>query len=105
MIPTPEVLMIRASLLVGASILDAGDRIAAWCGLDVSARWGMSPFAGHPADPVWGAVNVRMFLEHGQECSIPQVGEQHLREPLGGLHQGARVSALGVHPDDVGAEQ
>lgn len=72
LIPAPEVLMIRAGLLVGASILDAGDRIAAWFGLDVSGRWGMSPFAGHPTDPVWGAVNVRMFLEPGQECSIPQ---------------------------------
>ncbi len=32
----------------------------------------MSPFAGHATDPVWGAVNVRTFLEPGQECSALQ---------------------------------
>lgn len=54
----PDVLMTRAGLLVGTDILDAGDALTAWCGLGVSRRWGMSPFAGHATDPVWAAVNV-----------------------------------------------
>lgn len=71
-IPVPDVLMTRAGLLVGAGVLDACDAIAAWCGLDTSARWGMSPFAGRSTDPVWSAVNLHTFLEPGQKYSIPQ---------------------------------
>ncbi|MGH3695277.1 MAG: aldo/keto reductase [Pseudonocardiaceae bacterium] len=71
-IPAPDVLMCRAGLLVSADVLDAGDTIATLCGLDVSARWGMSPFAGQATDPVWTTVNVRAFLEAGQECSTLQ---------------------------------
>lgn len=68
-IPVPDVLMARAGLLVGADILDAGDALAAWCGLGARDRWGMSPFAGRATDPVWAAVNVRAFLDADQECS------------------------------------
>lgn len=71
-IPVPDVLMSRAGLLVSADILDASDTIATWCSLDANLRWGMSPFAGHAADPVWTKVNVRTFLEAGQECSVLQ---------------------------------
>ncbi len=71
-IPTPDVLMSRAGLLVSADILDTCDALAARWDLDVSARWGMSPFAGHATDPVWAAVNVRAFLEARQECSALQ---------------------------------
>lgn len=71
-IPVPDVLMSRAGLRVSADILDASDTIATWCDLEVNARWGMSPFAGHAADPVWAKVNVHTFLEAGQECSVLQ---------------------------------
>jgi aryl-alcohol dehydrogenase-like predicted oxidoreductase len=71
-IPAPDVLMTRAGLLVGVKTLDAVDAIAAWWGLDVSRRWGMSPFAGHARDPVWATVNASAFLETGQECSTLQ---------------------------------
>jgi pyridoxine 4-dehydrogenase len=55
-IPAPDVLMSRTGLLVSADLLDVGDTIATWCGLDVRARWGMSPFTGHATDPVWATV-------------------------------------------------
>ncbi|MGH3888713.1 MAG: aldo/keto reductase [Pseudonocardiaceae bacterium] len=71
-IPTPDVLMSRAGLLVSADILDTCDTLAARWDLDVSARWGMSPFAGHATDPVWATVNVHAFLEAREECSALQ---------------------------------
>lgn len=71
-IPAPDVLMTRAGLLVGSDILDAGDALAARWDLDMSARWGMSPFGGYATDQVWATVNVRTFLDAGQECSTLQ---------------------------------
>lgn len=71
-IPTPDVLMSRAGLLVNADILDTCDALAARWDLDVSARWGMSPFAGRATDLVWAIVNVHVFLEAHQKCSAVQ---------------------------------
>ncbi|HWR49331.1 MAG TPA: hypothetical protein VN327_17235 [Pseudonocardiaceae bacterium] len=109
-IPAPDVLMSRVGLLVGEDILDADDVLAARWDLDVSARWGMSPFAGHAADPVWATVNVRAFLEAGQECSALQAAFRAAYElpPVSRIAVGTNridhlrdlVTALRLHADN-----
>lgn len=58
--PRPDVLMLRAGLLVGAEILHAVEELASrFAPPDV---WGMSPFAGSTSDPVWARFDPRLFL-------------------------------------------
>ncbi|MFE2426957.1 aldo/keto reductase [Streptomyces sp. NPDC059373] len=103
--PKPSVLMIRAGLLVGANILDAGESLATHWGLSRDALWGMSPFGGSARDPVWDRIDPRVFLrDGGGELShtqaafrvaygLPQVDTlavgtddaDHLRELIGAL--------------------
>lgn len=59
----PPVLMRRAGLLVPAEVLHAGERLATHWGVPASGRWGMSPFAGGTAAPLWNTVAVRAFLD------------------------------------------
>ncbi|MGH3686881.1 MAG: aldo/keto reductase [Pseudonocardiaceae bacterium] len=92
-IPVPDVLMTRAGLLVSADILDAADALTAWWGLDVSTRWGMSPFAGHAADPVWAAVNIGAFLDSDQQCS-------HLQAAFRVAYELPPVSRIATVPGD-----
>lgn len=58
----PEVLMVRAGLLVPAGVLAAAEQLADRFAVRAENRWGMSPFAGRGTDPVWEAVNTRAFL-------------------------------------------
>lgn len=59
--PRPDVLMARAGLTVSTTVLDAAETlIAQW---KPNARWGMSPFAGETADPVWQTFDPRIFLQ------------------------------------------
>ena len=51
----PDVLMVRAGLTVPAGDLDAAEQLAVR--LQPTRLWGMAPFGGHAADPVWSAVN------------------------------------------------
>lgn len=60
--PRPSVLMVRAGLLAGIATLDAADALARQWNLSRDAVWGMSPFGGNTHDPVWEAVDPRMFL-------------------------------------------
>lgn len=72
-VPTPSVLMIRAGLLVGIDSLDAADTLADRWNLPTLRRWGMSPFGGSTRDPIWKAVNPRVFLqESGRNYSSVQ---------------------------------
>ncbi len=63
-IPAADVVMVRAGLSVPGEVLDASEAFA----LRSSARqlWGMAPFGGDPADPVWTTVDTSLFLESGQ---------------------------------------
>lgn len=70
--PAPGVLMTRAGLLAKPAVLDASVALTEHVGLPASARWGMSPFGGDTRDPVWQAVNPRMLLRDGQDCTRPQ---------------------------------
>ncbi|MCX4632884.1 aldo/keto reductase [Streptomyces sp. NBC_01443] len=61
-LPRPEVLMVRAGLLVGVEILDAALAVReAW---EPATTWGMSPFGGSATQPVWEMFDPRPFL-HG----------------------------------------
>lgn len=69
-LPRPDVLMIRAGLLVGVDILEAADLLAKrW---RPSAIWGMSPFGGSTAEPVWETFDPRIFLRDTQQCTSVQ---------------------------------
>lgn len=112
-IPTPTVVMVRAGLLVSTEVLGASEALSARFGLDVDARWGMSPFGGRTTDPVWDMVNARVFLHGGQTCSnlqaafrvayeLPRVGRiavgtnsvGHLRDLLAAVTQRADERAI-----------
>ncbi|RSN18767.1 aldo/keto reductase [Streptomyces sp. WAC 01325] len=71
-IPSPDVVMVRAGLIVSAAILNAIDELVG------RARnpelWGMAPFAGNAAAPIWEAVDTSMFLVPGQGGSALQTG-------------------------------
>ncbi len=71
-IPVPRVLMVRAGLLVTAEVLDAGEHLADLFGLPAGARWGMSPFGGNTAHPVWDTVDPRKFLTSHQNTTVAQ---------------------------------
>ncbi|WP_232794848.1 aldo/keto reductase [Kitasatospora sp. NRRL B-11411] len=58
----PEVLLVRAGLLVGHEVLAAAESLAAQWGIRPEQRWGMSPFGGGPADAPWGRSAPRIFL-------------------------------------------
>ncbi|MFJ9886026.1 aldo/keto reductase [Streptomyces sp. NPDC091287] len=68
--PRPDVIMLRAGLLVGAEVLHAGQDLA--LRFDPSAVWGMSPFAGSTADPVWARFDPRLFLRAPERVNKAQ---------------------------------
>lgn len=70
--PAPQVLMVRAGLLVGSAVLDAGDHLADVFRVPATGRWGMSPFGGNIAHPVWDAVDPRGLLASHQKASLAQ---------------------------------
>ncbi|MEU9700232.1 aldo/keto reductase [Streptomyces sp. NPDC047981] len=59
-IPRPDVLMIRAGLLVGADVLETAEALVTrWRPVRV---WGMCPFGGSTTEAVWGKFDPRIFL-------------------------------------------
>ncbi|MET8473975.1 aldo/keto reductase [Streptomyces sp. NPDC006422] len=69
-LPCPDVLMVRAGLLVGAEVLEASESVASrW---RPSALWGMSPFGGSTTEPVWERFDPRIFMQDPGECSPAQ---------------------------------
>lgn len=69
-LPCPDVLMVRAGLLVGAEILDAIETIGSrW---QPSALWGMSSFGGSTTEPIWERFDPRIFMRTPQDCSPAQ---------------------------------
>ncbi|MFH8991345.1 aldo/keto reductase [Streptomyces sp. NPDC017940] len=58
--PRPDVLMVRAGLLVGVDVLEAAEALVArW---RPSQVWGMSPFGGSTTEAVWGKFDPQIFL-------------------------------------------
>ncbi|MFJ4703718.1 aldo/keto reductase [Streptomyces anulatus] len=64
-VPSPDVLMVRAGLLVGVEVLEAAETlVTCW---KPSQVWGMSPFGGSATEAVWERFDPRIFLR----CSAP----------------------------------
>lgn len=92
-VPAPDVLMVRAGLLVGRSALEAGQALAARFALPYARVRGMSPFGGSADSPVWNTIDPRIFLVDGKAASRLQAAFRvayHLPE----------VGALAVGTDD-----
>lgn len=68
-LPRPDALMVRTGLTVSVGILDAAETTAGLLGLDTGSRWGMAPFAGNTADPIWSCVTPSLFLRPGRRCA------------------------------------
>nr|WP_203673085.1 aldo/keto reductase [Streptomyces sp. SID13666] len=71
-VPSPDVIMVRAGLSVPSLVLDAGEQLTERLG--ARQIWGMSPFAGDAAGPIWTQVDTRQFLSPGQQGSALQSG-------------------------------
>ncbi len=59
-IPPTDVVMVRAGLSVPGEVLDASEAFARRC--DARQLWGMAPFGGDAADPLWTTVDASLFL-------------------------------------------
>ncbi|SFQ29539.1 Aldo/keto reductase family protein [Amycolatopsis rubida] len=68
----PGALLLRAGLSVAEPILAAGETLCRVLGVPSECRWGMSPFSGSTADPVWSALDLGAFLAAEAEVSTPQ---------------------------------
>ncbi|WP_351222492.1 aldo/keto reductase [Streptomyces sp. NPDC002133] len=69
-LPRPDVLMVRAGLLVGIETLEAAELISRrW---QPSAVWGMSPFGGSTSEPLWERFDPRVFIRDAQHCTPAQ---------------------------------
>ncbi|WP_433700867.1 aldo/keto reductase [Nocardiopsis sp. CA-288880] len=71
-VPRPDVVMIRAGLSVPAPVLDAAGRLVRRVG--ARAVWGMAPFGGDAAGPLWSEIDTSLFLAPGQQASRVQAG-------------------------------
>jgi pyridoxine 4-dehydrogenase len=60
--------MTRTGLGVAGDTLAASETAAAALAVPVGGRWGMSPFAGDAAHPVWQRINTGMFLPADQQA-------------------------------------
>jgi aryl-alcohol dehydrogenase-like predicted oxidoreductase len=65
----PRYLLHRAGVLVPARTLDACDDLARTLGVTTDRRWGMSPFGGSTADPMWRTMPLRPLMATGEEWS------------------------------------
>ncbi|WP_101258374.1 aldo/keto reductase [Streptomyces barkulensis] len=112
--PRPDVLMIRAGLLVPIDVLDASDALAARWGLGLDQLWGMSPFGGGTGDPLWKTFDPQVFVQDPDDglsavqaafrtaYRLPQVGRvavgtddpSHLAELVTALRYEADVGSL-----------
>lgn len=108
-LPRPDVLMLRAGLLVGAEVLQAGETLASR--MDPAAVWGMSPFAGNASDPVWARFDPRLFLRVPERVNRAQAAFRvafHLPEVAkmavssnSGEHLGELVESLAHSVDSA----
>lgn len=114
LVPAPQVLMVRAGLLVRAGVLAAGEQLADLLGVPPPGRWGMSPFAGSVCAPVWEQVDPRIFLDAEQgdvtriaaafavAGQVPPVSRVAVgTSSVAHLHELVHASALRVDPDQV----
>ncbi|WP_201296770.1 aldo/keto reductase [Nocardiopsis sp. FR26] len=69
-VPRPDVVMVRAGLSVPAPVLEAAERLSARLG--ARAVWGMAPFGGDAAGPLWSGIDTSLFLASGQRASRVQ---------------------------------
>nr|WP_202917972.1 aldo/keto reductase [Streptomyces taklimakanensis] len=112
--PRPDVLMIRAGLLVPIDVLEASEALAARWDLDAERLWGMSPFGGGAGNPLWETFDPRVFIQNPDDdlsavqaafriaCRLPQVGKvavgtddpSHLAELVAALRYEADVGSL-----------
>ncbi|GGP92103.1 aldo/keto reductase [Streptomyces melanogenes] len=92
-LPSPGVLMLRCGLLVGIDILDSAELLATqW---QPSSVWGMSPFGGSTATPVWKTFDPRTFLREDDSATPVQAALRTAFElPV--------VDAVAVGTDDLG---
>jgi len=68
--PRPDVLMIRAGLLVGADVLEAAEALVRrWSPVHV---WGMSPFGGSTTEAAWEKFDPRIFLRDSESVTPVQ---------------------------------
>ncbi|MBL1099489.1 aldo/keto reductase [Streptomyces coffeae] len=69
-VPCPDVLMVRAGLLVGVDVLEASEALATrW---RPSQVWGMSPFGGSTTQAVWERFDPRVFLRKSPSITKAQ---------------------------------
>lgn len=69
-LPSPDVLMVRAGLLVSVEVLEAAEQITErWQPTEV---WGMSPFGGSTTEPIWEKFDPRIFMRNPQSCTPAQ---------------------------------
>lgn len=71
-VPRPDIVMVRAGLTVPGQALDAGESLVRRTG--AREVWGMSPFGGNTADPIWSTVDTSVFLAPGQDSTPLQAG-------------------------------
>ncbi|MFE5097439.1 aldo/keto reductase [Streptomyces sp. NPDC056638] len=91
-VPRPDVLMVRAGLLVGVDALEAAEALAKrWCPSQV---WGMSPFGGSTAKAVWERFDPRVFLRNPPSATKVQAA---FRSSYGL----PRVDAVAVGTDNI----
>ncbi len=90
--PRPDVLMVRAGLLVGIDVLEAAEALVTrWRPARV---WGMSPFGGSTTKAVWERFDPQVFLRN----SPPSTRVQAAFRSAYGM---PRVEAVAVGTDNV----
>lgn len=91
-VPRPDVLMVRAGLLVGIDVLEAAEALVArW---RPSQIWGMSPFNGGTAQEVWERFDPAVFLrDHADATRAQAVFRSSYALP--------RVDAVAVGTDSI----
>lgn len=70
--PRPDVVMVRAGMLVSADALDRAEELFQVLNVPLAGRWGMSPFGGYAQDPIWSEINPRTVLEGRPMCTQHQ---------------------------------
>lgn len=68
--PRPDVLMVRAGLMVPWEILNAAEELTT--ATRPLERWGMAPFGHNIGTPVWNAVDTSLFLAPEQNATIAE---------------------------------
>ncbi|RLV08660.1 hypothetical protein CTZ27_07750 [Streptomyces griseocarneus] len=66
-LPRPDAVMVRAGLLAGIDVLEASEALAVRWDLDPAQLWGMSPFGGSAAKPLWCRLDPRVFVQEPRD--------------------------------------